>query len=254
MNKLGLKLWNINTENYFKEAQKLYQEGLFDYVELYIVPGHLDKLLKWKELNIPIGIHAPHFEHKMNLSKAEYFENNLKIYQEVKIYADELQADYIVFHSGTDGHIEETVKQLQQINDNRIVVENKPFKTVPHVQGDYYVGARIEEIKYAIDTLNCGFCLDIGHAITSANSFGINPYQHIKDFLKLKPKMFHLSDLDIGNEIDKHYNFGQGNLDFVKLFDILPENNMITIETTKKSSDNLDDFIEDVKFLRKIII
>ena len=50
MYKLGLKLWSINTDNYLKEAIKLYNQGIYDYIELYVVPGSLEHLSKWETL------------------------------------------------------------------------------------------------------------------------------------------------------------------------------------------------------------
>lgn len=250
MTNLGLKLWNINTQDYLPLVEELYEKKLFDYVELYILPGNLDKLEDWKKLNTPFGIHAPHFQHGMNLSKAENFENNLKLYEEVKKYADELKANYIVFHSGTDGDYKETAKQLLHINDPRTVIENKPYKTLPFIDGDYYVGGKVEEIKYIINTVKCKFCLDIGHAVSAANALNVEPYGYIEEFMKLKPSMFHLSDINILSDMDQHLNYGQGTLDFERLVKILPANPTITIETNKKSKENLDDFVCDAKFLR----
>lgn len=253
MSKIGLKLWNINTDNYLKEVEKIYTQGIYDYIELYILPGNLDKIEKWKALNVPFNIHAPHFEHGMNLSKAENYENNLKFYQDVKTYADELNADYIVFHSGTDGDYKETAKQLLKINDKRTVIENKPYRTLPFIKGDFYVGGKIEEIKYIMDNVGCRFCLDIGHAISSANCQEIEPYFYIEEFMKLNPYMYHLSDIEITSDMDQHLNYGQGNLDFERLFKIISKNPKITIETNKKSKENLDDFVADSKYLKEYI-
>ena len=58
--RLGLKLWSVNTDYYYEEAKRLYSEGVFDYIELYVVPNTLDTLPRWKELEIPFIIHAPH--------------------------------------------------------------------------------------------------------------------------------------------------------------------------------------------------
>ena len=83
MHKIGLKLWNINTDYYYDEARKLYNNNVFDYIELYIVPGYLDLIDKWKEIRIPFDIHAPHFAHNMNLSKKEFEKENFDKYLEV---------------------------------------------------------------------------------------------------------------------------------------------------------------------------
>lgn len=253
MNKIGLKLWNINTDFYLNEANKLYQNGIFDYIELYVVPGYTNKINNWKKLSIPFDIHAPHFAHHMNLSKKEFKEANYDKYKEVKLYADELNAKVIVFHGGSGGDYKETARQLADFNDNRILIENKPFQPLAFVKEPYYVGAKYEELKYIIDNAHCGFCLDIGHAICAANSFHIEPYSYIEKLVTLNPLRVHLSDIHTDTTLDEHLNYGLGNLDFEKIIRLLPTDINITIETNKKSKDNLDDYKKDAEFLKNII-
>ena len=111
MYKLGLKLWSVNTDSYYDEAIRLYHDGVFDYIELYVVPNTLHTLEKWAKIAIPFIIHCPHFMHGFNLAKAEKKESNFAIYREVKQFADELRAKYIIFHGGMDGDIRETARQ-----------------------------------------------------------------------------------------------------------------------------------------------
>lgn len=111
--KLGLKLWSTNTEGYLREAQRLYSLGVYDYIELYIVPNTLNTLEEWQKLNIPFVVHCPHFIHGFNLAQKEKAKFNKKIYKEVKIFADKLNAKYIIFHGGIDGNIYETAEQLK---------------------------------------------------------------------------------------------------------------------------------------------
>lgn len=254
MNKFGLKLWNINTDFYLEEAKKLYNEGVFDYIELYIVPNYIDKLKIWERVNIPFDIHAPHYAHGMNLSKKDFREENYKKYLEVKEYADALNASTIIFHGGSGGDYRETTEQILKFNDSRILIENKPYKTLEFVNEPYYVGSRIEELQYIIKNANCGFCLDIGHCICAANSFNIEPYSYIEKMLSLNPSRIHLSDIHIDTELDEHLNYSFGNLDFNKIIEILPKNISITIETNKKSKEKLGDFEEDIFYLKKIKI
>lgn len=253
MHKFGLKLWSTNTNFYYNQALELYQQGIFDYIELYIVPKTIDTLEKWKNINIPMDIHAPHFAHKMNLSKKEFIKSNFEKYNEVKTFADELNSDIIVFHGGSGGDYKETANQLAQFNDKRVLIENKPYETLSFVNEPYYVGAKYEELKYIIDTVHCGFCLDIGHCICAANSFNFEPYSYIKKLATLNPVRIHLSDIHINTTLDEHLNFGLGNLDINRVMSILPKNINITIETNKTSKENLNDFISDVKFLKEII-
>jgi len=251
MFKTGLKLWNTNTDSYLIEAQRLFDKGVFDYIELYIVPENTDKIAKWKKLNIPFDIHAPHYAHGFNLSKPECFEGNMLKMQEVKRYADELNAECIVFHGGSGGSHIETARQLNAINDKRALIENKPFATLPFVNEPYYIGSKFEEINFIMEKTKCAFCLDIGHCVCAANSFGVEPYSYIEKFLTLKPKRIHLSDIMIDTQMDEHLHFGKGNLDFAKLANMLPGDICITIETRKESKTNLDDFVLDIDFLKR---
>ena len=254
MHKLGLKLWSINTDNYIKAAQELFEASVFDYIELYVVPQSLEHLEDWQKLDIPYIIHCPHFANGFNLAKKEKKDSNLKIYQEVKKFADELSAPYIIFHGGIDGNMEETAKQLASFDEPRALIENKPYVALPNkMNGNFCRGYNVEEIELVKKTANCGFCLDIGHAICSANSQKIEPYSYIKDFLKLEPTMFHLTDCaDLCSEYDSHLHLGDGELNIAKIIELLPKNALITLETIKNSKENLDDFIQDCNIAKNI--
>jgi len=256
--KLGLKLWSINTDNYLYEAIRLFENGFFDYIELYMVPDNIDKLKNWqiakKNHNIPFTLHAPHFMHGFNLAKSECKEKNYKIYEEVKIFADELNAPFIIFHGGIDGDIKETAKQLSSFQEPRALIENKPFEALPNkMNGRFCRGYSFSEIQLVQNVSGCGFCLDIGHAVCSANSQQKEIYSYVEDFLNLKPNMFHLTDNeDITSVYDSHLHLGDGDLNLSKIKEILPKNATITLETIKNSKNNLDDFIEDVEYWKNL--
>ena len=254
MHKIGLKLWNINTDYYYDEAMRLYNGKIFDYIELYVVPGHLDLIEKWKNIGIPFDIHAPHFAHNMNLSKKEYEKDNYSKYIEVKEYADSLNASVIVFHGGINGDYRETARQIKNFNDSRILIENKPYQPLRMTEDNKCVGSKYEEIKYIMEESGCGFCLDIGHAICSANSQGIEPYSYIEKLVTLNPKRIHLSDIDTTSKFDQHLNYGKGNLDFKRILSIVPKDVNITIETNKISKIDLINYNDDVYYLKNFFI
>lgn len=252
MYKIGLKLWSINTDCYYDEAIRLYKDGVFDYVELYVVPNSTDTIGKWKKLNIPFIIHCPHFAHGFNMAKVEKKESNLKIYKQVKMFADELSAKYIIFHGGIDGNAEETAKQLASFNDPRALIENKPMVALPNkMGGEFCRGYNPDEIRLIKEVAKCGFCLDFGHAICSANSQGKDVYEYCREFLQFEPNMFHLTDnKDITSPYDTHLHLGTGTLDIDKIKKMLPNDAIVTLETDKLSKENLDDFIGDSKCMR----
>ena len=251
MHKLGLKLWSTNIDYYFDEAKRLYQEGVYDYIELYVVPETTHSIQKWKSIGVPFTLHAPHFAHGINLAVREKEDYNLKVFEEVKLFNEELKAKYVVVHGGIEGSIEETIRQLMLIPFKNFLIENKPYRA-PLGEKKLCRGASIDEIVKVIQSVGCGFCLDVGHAICSANSFGVEPYTFLSEFNKLKPICYHLSDNFIDNAVDNHLHFGNGNYDFKIIFDIIDINKNLVIETNKVSKIDLDDFKKDVDFIKNI--
>ena len=251
MIKLGLKLWSIN-ECYIEEAHRLYKENYFDFIELYIIPNSYNKYADiWSNIKIPFVIHAPHFREGFNLAKPEKETVNLLYANESLKFADLLDSKIIIFHPGIAGSIEETVKQINLIDDRRIVIENKPYYAL---QDELICnGNSVEEVKYIINNANIGFCLDVGHAFCSANARNIPPLPYLKEFINLNPKIYHLTDGDICSIFDKHEHFGNGNYNIKEILNILPDECMITIETVKDSKTSLIDFQNDIEFLRNII-
>lgn len=253
--KIGLKLWSINTDYYLKEAERLYNEGVYDYIELYVVPDTEATLASWKKLSIPYIIHNAHFAHGFNLSRPEAKARNQVIYHQSRLFADELNAKYIIFHGGTDGTAEETAAQLLSFKEPRALLENKPYVALPNrMGGEYCRGATLSEIREIITTAGCGFCLDIGHAVCSANSQHKEPYEFVKELAGLHPQMFHLSDIsDMTSPYDAHPHLGSGELDISRLKkEIFPSDAIISVETDKSSKERLDDFQKDVIWLNNI--
>ena len=255
MYKLGLKLWSTNTTDYFLEAKRLFDQKVYEYIELYVVPNTISTLEKWKKLQIPFVIHCAHFAHGFNLAKKEKKNENLRIYNEAKIFADELNAKYIIFHGGIDGDINETAEQLASFNEARALIENKPFRALPNkMNGEFCRGYSVDEIAIVMEAAGCGFCLDVGHAICAANSLNVERYSFVRNFLSLGPKMFHLTDnTDINSEYDSHPHLGEGQLDLNKIKNMLPKGAIITLETVKNEKNKLDDFVNDTVMFKSIV-
>ena len=251
---IGLKLWSTNTGAYFKEAQRLYEQGIYDYLELYIVPDTLETLPLWQQLKIPYVIHNPHSAQGFNLADKNKRESNRHIYEQSKRFADALNAEYIIFHGGKDGDIKETVLQLSAFHEPRSLIENLPVYPLPHSPFKHCRGATCEELLFVKNETHCGFCLDFGHAICSANAQGKKPFDFLKELMDLEPKMFHLSDLaDFHSFYDSHAHLGTGTLDIATLkHEILPPNTKISIETEKRLPESLQDFADDVAYFRKL--
>ncbi|MBI5139837.1 MAG: sugar phosphate isomerase/epimerase [Candidatus Vogelbacteria bacterium] len=248
MYKFGLKLWSIN-DCYIGEVVRLFEVGVYDYIELFIVPGSFDKYNEiWKGLKIPFIIHAPHSRAGMNLAKSECRDKNKELFFETQKFADAIDAKKIIVHAGTAGDVRETVRQLKLFYDERLLIENKPYHSLDN--GLLCNGTTPEEIRFIMQEVKVGFCLDISHAIYSANAYKVSFQEFLKDFSGLKPHMYHLADGDTSSVFDQHYHIDAGNFDFGSILSFLPRDGMITIETLKDSNENLIDFVKDAEILR----
>ncbi len=248
MNFFGLKLYSIN-RNYIEPAVKLYESEVYHYIELYIVPGSFDEFNSaWKDIPIPFVIHGPHYKDGMNLAKKENEKGNFDMACETKRFADVLKAATVIFHPGVNGDICETARQLNIINDGRIVIENKPY----YGSGEDLIcnGSSPEEILYIIEETPSGFCLDFGHAVCAANARDYNPIEYIEKFIELKPKIFHLTDGDYFGLYDRHDHYGDGNFPLERMAGLIPSGSHITNESVKNSQTDLYDFEKDIVFLK----
>jgi len=115
---IGLKLHSINVA-LIPDALRLKKNGVFDYIELYIIPYSYKKTIDvWKGLDIPYVIHAPHSFHGVNLAQADKWETNLQRFNEARQFANDLGSDIIIVHGGNNGSFEETVRQIRLFNEN----------------------------------------------------------------------------------------------------------------------------------------
>lgn len=254
MANIGLKLWSTNVGPWLAEARKLYSEGVYAYLELYVVPDSLDTLSYWRKLDMPFIIHNAHFAHGFNLAKKECEARNREIYEQSRKFADDLAAEKIIFHGGVDGAAEETARQLRLLKEDRALLENKPFVALPNRMGGKFCrGATEGELDFIISETGCGFCLDLGHAVCSANSQGIDPYLFIQRLMRLDPYMFHLSDVeDIESPYDSHLHLGEGRLNIRSLKASLGMDALVSIESEKDDPENLNDFKNDVLYLMSV--
>lgn len=248
---IGLKLGSRDTQ-YTKEILQYYEQGIFQYIELFTIPGTYDDTISyWKQFKIPFGIHAPHSAAGLNLANvANRRANEPKIVEAVK-FADSLKAKYIIFHSGTNGMPGEVVNQLRPFADERFLIENKPIRGL---DGSTCVGSVCGDLKLIIDGIGggCGFCLDFGHAICAANTLKKEPFEFIKELTKLNPRVYHLTDGDYKSELDSHLHYGAGSFPLKELLALVPGGGMVTDEAKRTASDSLDEFTFDSKEIRRL--
>jgi endonuclease IV len=245
----GLKLGSRD-RNYTKDILTFYEYGYFQYIELFAVLGSFESTIEyWKELSIPIIIHAPHSLAGMNLSLKSERENNKIKLMETFNFANALKSEFIIFHSGVDGDIEETIFQLSPFVDTRCLIENKPAKGL---NDEKCLGSTPKELTFILNELKAGFCLDFGHAICTANSFKKEPLEYIKEFMVFNPQVYHLTDGNFASEYDSHFHYGKGTFPLNDILKIVPYGSKITNEARHDLENNLDDFKEDYFYVKNI--
>jgi deoxyribonuclease-4 len=249
--KIGLKLYSTDTP-LISEAKKI-EENYFDFIELFVVPGSFEGTIEaWKDFIVPFTIHAPHSFHGVNLARADHWETNDRLFHEARRFADSLLSEIIIAHSGHSGFFEETIRQLRLINDKRICLENKPKKGL---FDEECVGWAPSDFRIAFESgVVSRVVLDFVHANCAARSVQMDAVSMIKDFLTFNPKFFHLSDGDHLSEKDTHLNFGKGTLDIVSFLSVVPSDGWLTIEAPRNPVTGLNDFLNDVHFLRKVAL
>ena len=251
----GLKVWASNF-NYIQSARVLSEQGFCDFLELYVDPlVDENKLGEWRGVSKDIRLHAPHSWGGFNPAQASGLEQNCALLHKVEMYRSLFRPKTIIFHPGTNGSLEEAIAQFNVFREGFpgifqvALIENKPKVGL---KGEDCVGASPDEIRQLIDKVDFRFCLDIGHAICYAAWAGRAWQDVVKDFIKINPSAFHLSDGFTASMHDKHLHFGRGDFDLHAILSMFPLDASITIETPHDHSEDLDDFCDDVAFLRKV--
>jgi deoxyribonuclease-4 len=240
----GLKLWSVNTE-LIRPAIQLIDEKVFDYIELFIIPGTLISPFK---IDIPFIIHIPHGKFGVNIGDPEKKKYNIKKINESINWADELNAKYLILHV-EHGSIEHAKDLLQQITDSRLLIENMPKVGLNNEQMIGYSPVQIREL---IGVGDIGFCLDLNHAVKAAISLKVNYKDYVNKMLLIKPEMFHISDGKLTEEKDEHLSIGQGEYDFGFLLNCIMKNdsNLVTLETPRLNKRSLDEDIQNCNKLK----
>ena len=244
--KFGLKLWSTNS-NLLKEAKELIENDNFQYIELTPVPN--TEVTPFLETEVPYVIHITTERHGLNIADKERKEFNLKTINNCIKWADKLKAGYLILHPGF-GLIDTTIEFLNRIDDKRILIENMPKVGL---NDENMIGYTPVQIKKLIGE-RFGFCLDLNHAIKAAVSLSMQYKEFIEEFLKLKPKMFHISDGKLDNEKDEHLHIGEGYYDFEFLMRCVEgaKSKYVTLETPRIKSNSFEEDLRNLDELKQM--
>lgn len=245
--KFGLKLWSVNT-NLIDQAIHLIDEKIFDYIELFVLPN---TDIKPFLIKVPYIIHIPHEKFGINIGDPAAKDYTMQKIDESIIWADQLNAKYLILHAGY-GSMQHAASLLREMEDRRFLIENMPKVGL---DGEAMIGYSPEHIQELIEDNNMGLCLDFGHAVKAALSLGIDHKEYIREFMRFKPCVFHISDGMLSGEKDEHLGIGEGEYDIGYFIKCIRNNDLsyVTVETPRKEKELLREDIDNLHKIKKKI-
>ncbi len=261
MKNFGLKLWSndfIKNKAFADDCVELLKDGVFDYIELFALPNSFaatKSVIKEKLSGHKVIIHAPHSGFGVDTGDKSRFLQNCQDIKSSQEFADLLNSDIIILHSGGNSgeqYLAETIHQFNRINDSRIAVENLPAycsstQIILH-------GTSPAEIKRIIAETGCKFCLDFSHAICASNSFNRDVWADLEAYKNLNPCMYHICDGDISSTEDKHLHFGTGNYDLSRIVnDYISADSYTSMETGFGIPTSITPWVDDIAYLRGLV-
>ncbi|MBU7025615.1 MAG: TIM barrel protein [Theionarchaea archaeon] len=216
----------------------------FQYIEMTPIPN--TEIVPFLEYDLLYIIHITTEREGLNIADKQKERLNRKIIDNCIEWADKLDAQYLILHPGF-GSMNTALSFLGHLRDERILIENMPRVGL---NNENMVGYTPEQIETLMDK-KFGFCLDFGHAIKAAVSLNVDYNEHVNEFLKLEPTVFHISDGKLCNEKDEHLAVGDGEYDFEFLMNCVKrsKSSYVTLEIPRT---NLDSFDEDFENLEKL--
>jgi endonuclease IV len=200
------------------------------------------KLSSLKKHKIPFTIHATHSWWNVNPADPALEKHNLEQVKLAQKAADIAKSDIIILHPGWIQNkkcsIENAVNFFKKLNDPRIIAENLCKKSS--------VTSSVEGMKLFKEN-KIDFCMDFGHAIAAAYQYKKNYKRYIRQFMKLKPIYFHISDGKVKSPLDSHMDLGDGDYDINFLKKLI--NKSVALETSHKSS--IEKYKQQINFLKK---
>ena len=248
----GLKIVG-NNKKLLIESMELVEKSIFGYIELLITPDfNLDPDLVDLLSNIRLIIHAPHENYGVDIGKKDNVEFTIRMIKKSLKWLEKLNAHNLIIHCGT-ADLDTARRNLSLFKEYKEVIflENMP---AVGINGEYCLGYDVESLR-KLNLFDFGLCLDFGHAIKASLSLGRDYKEVISEFIKLKPKMFHISNGKFDKEIDEHLNIDDGEYDFEFIKNMINKSNQkyITLETPRIKSNSLEEDIKNLHILRNLL-
>ena len=251
--------------NLWEETWKIVKQlpKITDYIEVYYTKETVE-LKKLRSLKTDWLMHGPHLSHVFNIAD----NRGIKTFQESVILAHQLGAEYVILHPGVFRIGKRMVvldKMIENINqlkdfcggyDIKIVVENLfPARSLSGVPAKIYslfyenFGFLPKEMGIILKRTNCEFLLDFPHACITALTLGHDQRELIESLMKLKPKMFHISDGISDKSKDLHLPLGKGNYDLPYFISRIGEHD-VTMEIKPLTLQNI---VESKIYIKRVL-
>jgi len=239
--KIGVK--SYDDEKFFE-----YFEDKVDFFEVMAMQKKDYSFLR--NFSLPIVIHAEHEKLGANPADISKKEQNLKSINFARKLADMTNAKKIIFHPGfiekgkKNFSLKNAINFLNEINDDRILVENLPAsRNTQKIR----LCQKPRQIKRFMKKTNAKFCFDVNHTIELRKKLN-GKYNFIKKYLKLNPSHYHISGQKSA-EGEIHLSFLNSNLNLKEILKYYPKNAEITLET----ETNIKKVEKDIELIRNVI-
>ena len=184
-----------------------------------------------KKYTLPIVIHAEHNSQGSNPADITNKKINIESLQQAIKIADSCNSKKIIFHPGFIAHEscseENALKFIKNIKDERILLEN-----MPHEQPPLLMMTPLQTKKF-MEKTGKGFIFDLAHCIIASHYLKKDTIEFIKEFLKLKPKHFHISGQKWDSMKDLHLPLTECDFDLKNILKLYPKTAEITLEVSK---------------------
>ena len=231
-----------------KDAERLVDEGIFDYVELLIDPKN-PGITPFCQFDVEYVVHTPHENYGVDIGHPEQRDFTLKMIDYSLRCAEDLDAKTVILHAGTDS-MENAKKILSDLDDLRIVIENMPKVGI---NGEACLGYNSESMT-SLTNGRFKICLDFGHAVKASIALKNDYRAVISDFMEMEPRLFHLSDGDLKSVKDNHLNLDEGAFDLKYFKSCVRKSRFkeITLETPRQNPKSLEEDLRNIEILSKI--
>lgn len=238
--KIGVK--TFDDPNFLKHF-----ENKVDFFEIEAIQKNDYSFLR--KFSLPMVIHAEHGRFGVNpadFSKKDFNLNSIKF--AIKL-ADLTNARKIIVHPGEiekgneNCSLENSIDFFNEINDERILIENLPPSRNPKITRLCQTPRQIKEFMKETGT---GFCFDVNH--TSELEKEINRrYNFIKKYIELNPAHYHLGGQKFNGET--HFSFLNSDLNLKETLKFYPDNAEITLETEV----DMEKTEEDIRIIKGVL-